>query len=176
MTPDLLNACTACGSRAAAIWAAPITDAMAAYEISTRYRQAAFLAQTSHESLGFAWVRERWNPEQVPAQAKYEGRADLGNVVAGDGYFFRGRGLIQVTGRANYAACGKALGLPLLAHPELLEYPENAARSAGWFWSTHGLNELADSQLFSAITRRINGGQNGAADRVERYHRALEAL
>lgn len=176
MTPELLNACTACGLRSAAIWAVPITDAMAAYEITTRYRQAAFLAQTSHESLGFAWVRERWNPEQVPAQARYEGRADLGNVVAGDGYFFRGRGLIQVTGRANYAACGKALSLPLLAHPELLEDPEYAARSAGWFWLEHGLNALADQQLFSAITKRINGGQNGAADRVERYHRALAAL
>jgi putative chitinase len=161
----------------AAVWAQPITDAMAAYEIDSRYRQAAFLAQTGHESLSFAWVRERWNPEQVPAQATYEGRADLGNVVAGDGYFFRGRGLIQITGRANYAACGKALGLPLLAHPELLEEPENAARSAGWFWRDFKhLNELADQQLFTEITRRINGGQNGAADRVERYHRALRAL
>lgn len=176
MTPETLNAATGCGSRLAAVWAQPITDAMAAYEIDSRYRQAAFLAQTGHESLSFAWVRERWNPEQVHAQAGYEDRADLGNVVAGDGYFFRGRGLIQITGRANYAACGKALGLPLLAHPELLEEPENAARSAGWFWSKHGLNALADQQLFSAITKRINGGQNGEADRIERYHRALKAL
>lgn len=174
MTPELLNAATACGARTAAIWAAPITDAMAAYGIDSRYRQAAFVAQVGHESGSFVYVREIWGP--TAAQAGYEGRADLGNVVAGDGYFFRGRGLIQVTGRANYAACGEALGLPLLAHPELLEEPENAARSAGWFWSTHGLNGLADQQLFSAITKRINGGQNGAADRVERYHRALEAL
>ena len=174
MTPELLNAATACGARTAAVWAAPITDAMAAYEIDSRYRQAAFLAQTAHESGSFVYVREIWGP--TAAQTRYGGRADLGNVVAGDGYFFRGRGLIQVTGRANYAACGKALGLPLLAHPELLEEPENAARSAGWFWATHGLNELADQQLFSAITRKINGGSNGAADRVERYHRALAAL
>jgi putative chitinase len=174
VTPETLNAATACGSRVAAVWAAPITDAMAAYGVDSRYRQAAFVAQVGHESGSFVYVREIWGP--TAAQAGYEGRADLGNVVAGDGYFFRGRGLIQVTGRANYAACGKALGLPLLAHPELLEEPENAARSAGWFWATHGLNELADQQLFSAITKRINGGQNGAADRVERYHRALAAL
>lgn len=174
MTPETLNAATACGSRTAAIWAAPITDAMAAYGVDSRYRQAAFLAQVGHESGSFVYVREIWGP--TAAQAGYEGRADLGNVVAGDGYFFRGRGLIQVTGRANYAACGKALGLPLLAYPELLEEPEHAARSAAWFWSEHGLNGLADRQLFSAITKRINGGQNGAADRVERYHRALDAL
>ena len=174
MTPELLSAATGCTPRNAQLWSAPLTAAMTEFGIDSRYRQAAFLAQVGHESGSFVYVREIWGP--TAAQAGYEGRADLGNVVAGDGYFFRGRGLIQVTGRANYAACGKALGLPLLAYPELLEEPENAARSAGWFWSTHGLNGLADQQLFSAITRRINGGQNGAEDRVERYHRALEAL
>lgn len=174
MTPELLSAATGCTPRNAQLWSAPLTAAMTEFEIDSRYRQAAFLAQVGHESGSFVYVREIWGP--TAAQSRYEGRADLGNTVPGDGYLFRGRGLIQVTGRDNYRAVGAALGLPLLARPELLEDPDNAARSAGWFWSTHGLNELADGQLFSAITRRINGGQNGAADRVERYHRALAAL
>lgn len=174
MTPEQLNAATSCGLMRAELWAAPITAAMAEYEVNTKFRQSAFLAQAAHESGGFKYVRELWGP--TPAQSKYEGRTDLGNVHPGDGYRYRGRGLIQVTGRDNYAACGKALNLDLLAHPELLEDPENAADSAGWFWESHKLNELADQQLFSAITRRINGGLNGQEERIALYHRALAVL
>lgn len=174
MTPEQLNAATGCGMMRAELWATPITAAMAEYEVSTKFRQSAFLAQVAHESGGFKYVRELWGP--TAAQSKYEGRTDLGNVHPGDGYRYRGRGLIQVTGRDNYAACGKALRLDLLAHPELLEEPENAARSAGWFWQSHKLNELADNQLFSAITRRINGGLNGQEERTALYHRALAVL
>lgn len=175
MTPEQLNAATSCGLMRAELWAAPITAAMAEYEVNTKFRQSAFLAQAAHESGGFKYVRELWGP--TDAQSKYEGRADLGNTQPGDGSRFRGRGLIQITGRANYAACGEALGLDLLAHPELLEEPENAARSAGWFWRDYKhLNELADQQLFSAITRRINGGTNGLAERIALYHRALAVL
>jgi putative chitinase len=174
VTPELLSAATGCTPRNAQLWSAPLTAAMAEFEIDSRYRQAAFLAQVSHESGSFVYVREIWGP--TAAQLRYEGRTDLGNTVPGDGYLFRGRGLIQVTGRDNYRAVGAALGLPLLARPELLEDPDNAARSAAWWWKAHGLNELADGQLFTAITQRINGGQNGAQDRIDRYHRALEAL
>lgn len=155
-------------------WAAPITASMAEFDISTRYRQAAFLAQTSHESMSFRAIRELWGPTH--AQGSYEGRADLGNRLPGDGYLYRGRGIIQITGRNNYAAVSAALGVDVLSQPELLEQPTLAARSAGWFWHQHGLNALADQQLFSAITRRINGGQNGADDRLKRYRHALEAL
>lgn len=174
MTPEQLDAATGCGGSRARLWAPPITAAMAEYEIDSKYRRSAFLAQVAHESGRFMYVRELWGP--TAAQAGYEGRADLGNTRPGDGFKYRGRGLIQVTGRHNYALASEALGLDLLTHPELLEEPENAARSAGWFWKGHGCNGLADQQLFSAITRRINGGTNGAEDRVALYHRALEAL
>lgn len=174
MTPELLNAATGCGAMRAELWAAPITAAMAEYGVNTKFRRAAFLAQVAHESGGFKYVRELWGP--TTAQARYEGRTDLGNTQPGDGSRFRGRGLIQITGRANYAAGGEALGLDLLTHPELLEEPKHAADSAAWFWQSHKLNELADQQLFTAITRRINGGLNGQEERTALYHRALAVL
>ncbi|NNA35967.1 glycoside hydrolase family 19 protein, partial [Pseudomonas lundensis] len=89
---------------------------------------------------------------------------------------FRGRGLIQITGRANYKACGEALGLDLIRQPELLEKPQYACMSAAWFWASRGLNTLADAGQFDKITQRINGGQNGAADRQALYARALKVL
>lgn len=174
MTPDVLAKAVGCGLVIAQSWSTAVEQAMAEAEINTRYRQAAFLAQVGHESESFRYTREIWGP--TPDQARYEGRADLGNTQRGDGFVFRGRGLIQITGRSNYAAVAAALQLPLLEQPELLEQPLPAARSAGWFWYEHKLNALADQQLFSEITRRINGGQNGAADRLARYHRALDAL
>ena len=148
--------------------------AMNKFAIVTRLRIAAFIAQVGHESGQLVYVREIWGP--TPAQAKYEGRKDLGNTVAGDGFKYRGRGLIQITGRANYAACGEALGLDLLSKPELLELPQHAAMSAAWFWSTKGLNTLADKGDFVKITRRINGGLNGQADRQGLYDKALKVL
>uniref|UniRef100_UPI000F060DF5 glycoside hydrolase family 19 protein n=1 Tax=Pseudomonas viridiflava TaxID=33069 RepID=UPI000F060DF5 len=93
-----------------------------------------------------------------------------------DGQLYRGRGLIEITGRANYAACGEALGLDLLAHPELLEKPQHAAMSAGWFWHRASLNTLADKSDFLLITKRINGGTNGLKDREDIYQRALKVL
>ena len=93
-----------------------------------------------------------------------------------DGSKYRGRGLIQITGRANYMACGEALGLDLIKQPELLEKPQHACMSAAWFWATKGLNTLADADQFDKITRRINGGQNGAADLKALYARALKVL
>lgn len=132
---------------------------------------AQFLAQIAHESGGFHYTREIWGP--TPAQARYEGRADLGNTEPGDGSRYRGRGLIQITGRANYAACAAALNLPLLEQPELLEHPMEATRSAGWFWKSHKFDEIDD---FERLTRRINGGTNGLADRYAYLGRAQQAF
>ena len=94
----------------------------------------------------------------------------------GDGVKFKGRGLIQITGRNNYKLCGDALKLDLLAHPELLETPVNACLSAAWFWDSHHLNPLADQQLLSSITKIINGGQNGQLDRQLLYNKAKIVL
>ena len=151
-----------------------LNTAMVRYRIIDPKRVAAFIAQIGHESGQLKYVKEIWGP--TAAQARYEGRKDLGNTVAGDGSKYRGRGLIQITGRANYMACGEGLGLDLIKQPELLEKPQHACMSAAWFWATRGLNTLADAGQFDKITRRINGGQNGAADRQALYARALKVL
>lgn len=160
--------------RQAGVFAPVLNAAMGKYGIVTKLRIAAFIAQVGHESGQLRYVREIWGP--TVQQAGYEGRADLGNTVKGDGSKYRGRGLIQITGRANYAACGEALGLDLINKPELLELPQHAAMSAAWFWSIKGLNTLADQGEFVKITRRINGGVNGLADRKALYEKALKVL
>ena len=160
--------------RQAGVFVPVLNTAMVRFQIVGTKRVAAFIAQVGHESGQLVYVREIWGP--TPAQSKYEGRKDLGNTVAGDGFKYRGRGLIQITGRANYAACGEALGLDLIDKPELLELPQHAAMSAAWFWATRGLNTLADQGEFVKITRRINGGTNGLADRQALYEKALKVL
>ena len=160
--------------RHAGVFVSVLNTAMNRYGIVGTPRAAAFIAQVGHESGQLQWVREIWGP--TAQQAGYEGRADLGNTVKGDGSKYRGRGLIQITGRANYYACGEALSLNLLSKPELLEQPQHAAMSAAWFWSTKGLNTLADLGEFVKITRRINGGLNGLADRQALYDKALKVL
>jgi len=160
--------------RNAGVFVSALNTAMGRYGIVGTARAAAFIAQVGHESGQLRWVREIWGP--TAQQAGYEGRADLGNTVKGDGPKYRGRGLIQITGRANYAACGEALGLDLIGNPELLELPQHAAMSAAWFWSTKGLNTLADQGQFVKITRRINGGLTGHADRQALYDKALKVL
>lgn len=149
----------------------PLNEAMQEFAISeSGPREAAFLAQVAHESGECRYVHE------IASGAAYEGRKDLGNTEPGDGVRYKGRGLLQITGRANYTACGEALALPLVEQPELLETPINACRSAGWFWKTHGLNELADKGDFLLITKRINGGTNGYADRMAYYQRAQQVI
>ena len=160
--------------RQAGVFVPALNTAMNRYGILGAARAAAFIAQIGHESGQLRWVREIWGP--TAQQAGYEGRADLGNTQKGDGSKYRGRGLIQITGRANYAACGEALGLDLIRNPELLELPQHAAMSAGWFWSTKGLNTLADQGQFVKITRRINGGLTGQDDRQALYEKALKVL
>ena len=154
----------------AAAFLDPLNAAMLEFGITTPARQASFLSQVGHESGQLRYVRE------LASGQAYEGRADLGNTQRGDGVRFRGRGLLQVTGRANYAACGKALGLDLLAQPELLEQAVNACRSAGWFWQTKGLNALADAGDQVKVTRRVNGGTNGLAERLAMFAVAQRVL
>ena len=132
---------------------------LAKYEINTSLRLQHFMAQIAHESAGFRYLREVWGP--TPAQTRYEGRKDLGNTQPGDGFRFRGRGFLQVTGRANYRRIGAAMGLDLEAHPEKLEEPAVALESACIYWRDHRLNALADKDDLRAITLRVNGGLNG---------------
>jgi putative chitinase len=147
-----------------------LNAAMDEFQINTPERQAAFLAQIAHESGSFRYVKELASGEA------YEGRQDLGNTYAGDGVRYKGRGLIQITGRANYVECGLALGADLTHRPELLETPELACRSAGWFWWKRGLNELADKGDFKLITKRINGGYNGYQERLAYFEKAKQVL
>lgn len=155
-------------------WEPFLNAAMTEFEIDTPIRQAAFIAQVLHESGMLKWTSEIWGP--TLAQRNYENRDDLGNTVPGDGLRFRGRGLLQTTGRSNYLRTGKALGVDLIANPERLAEPELASRSAGWFWKTHGCNAFADREQFVLLTRRINGGINGLEDRQRLYAAAKEVL
>lgn len=155
-------------------WYEPVERAMMEFDIVSPQRAAAFIAQVGHESGGFIYTREIWGP--TAAQSGYEGRADLGNKLPGDGKRFMGRGLIQITGRANYSDVALALGVDVMSNPELLEQPILAARSAAWWWKAHGCNELADAGDFEALTKRINGGLNGYEDRLRRWGAACAVL
>jgi len=155
--------------RRAVVYQPLLAAAMTEFEIIGKARETAFLAQIAHESLQLVYTRE------IASGIRYEGRIDLGNTQPGDGMRFRGRGLIQITGRANYIACMMALGIDCVEHPELLEEPEHAARSAAWFWRSHGLNQLADKGDQRAVTRRVNGGYNGLAERLAFFDSAQKA-
>ncbi len=134
-------------------------EAMREFAITTQARGAAFLAQVLHESGRLRFF------EEIASGAAYEGRKDLGNTHPGDGRRYKGRGPIQLTGRSNYRVAGQALGLPLEQQPLLAARHDVGWRIAGWFWRSRGLNGHADRGDFRLITRLINGGQNGAADR-----------
>ena len=164
------------GARAdrAVAFTAHINEALEVFQINTPARAAAFLAQVGHESGGLRWLTELWGP--TPAQTRYEGRKDLGNVQTGDGFKYRGRGLIQTTGRHNYTVTGKALNLDLVSNPGLLSLPQNAAMSAGYFWESNGLNEMADTGSVERVTRRVNGGVNGLHERIALHTAALQVL
>lgn len=174
MTPKQLALCTGARIDRAQTFLPYVMSAMAEFEINTPSRQASFLSQVGHESGGFHWLAELWGP--TIAQANYEGRNDLGNTQKGDGYKFRGRGLIQITGRYNYKITGEALGFDLINYPEQLAFPELAVRSAAWWWRAHGLNQLADKGDQRMVTRRINGGTNGLAERLALFEAAKAVL
>ena len=182
----------------AGVFVPVLNTAMGRYQIVGAKRIAAFIAQVGHESghlkrlvenLNYSAdaLRKNWpnrfdvelatavarKPEQI-ANIAYGNRMD--NTAPGDGWKYRGRGLLQITGKNNYRACGEALGLDLIAQPEQLEKPQYACMSAAWFWATNGLNTLADAGKCDAITQRINGGQNGGLDRQAIYAQALKVL
>lgn len=204
LTADQFAAATGCARGIALTWATPVGNACAAYGIDTPAAIAGFLAHAGHESAGFTRTVEnlnysadgllktwpnRYTPELAKLQAHhpdeianhvYGGR--MGNKDPGDGWRYRGRGLLQVTGRANYEAMRDLLretspGAPdLLTQPEALAEPRWAALSAAAWWAAHDLNALADAGDMRALTRRINGGENGLADRMARYAKARAAL
>ncbi len=155
-----------------------LNTAMQAYGVNTMLRTAAFVAQLAHESAEFRFMEEIWGP--IPAQVRYEPLCDLakrlGNNQPGDGKRFKGRGPIQITGRFNYKKYGELLGVDLVGQPELAAQPAVAFSTAGLFWITNGLNELADGEQFVSITKRINGGTNGLPDREKYYARAKDVL
>lgn len=164
----------------AGVFVPALNAAMSKYAIVTRLRMAAFIAQIGHESGQLLYVRELGSNQYLSKYDTGTLAKRLGNTpeADGDGQKYRGRGLIQVTGRANYEACSEALfsDARLLNTPELLESPVYAAMSAGWFWQRAGLNSLADKGDFLTITKRINGGTNGLADREALYQRGLKVL
>jgi putative chitinase len=179
MTPGLLAACTGCQNLKRAEELAPFfTATMVEFEIDTPARQAAYLAQVGHESGGLMWLHELWGP--TPTQRSYDPPGglsfNLGNTKIGDGFRFRGRGPIQITGRFNMRKIGEFMKLDLENHPELLDNPENACRSSGAFWRWKGCNVFADTGDFIGLTKRINGGMNGLADRQTRWAAAKLAL
>lgn len=155
-----------------------LDEYMPLYEINTKQRMAAFLAQIGHES-----GQLNYN-EEIASGKAYEGRINLGNTEKGDGIKFKGRGLIQITGRANYQKLtnemrGLALGVDFVTEPHLLKEPQYAVQSACWWWHNRKLNELADDDSevsFKRITRIINGGYNGYTDRYKIWQRAKQIL
>jgi len=180
-------------------WLAPLEETFAKYDISTPIRQACFMGQCAHESGNFKTLQENLNysaeglmktwpsrfatkeiadqyarqPAKIAGKV-YNGR--LGNTSEEEASMYLGRGLIQLTGRENYANCGTALGIDLIGNPNLLIEPKYAALSAGWFWNKKGLNGLADTSDFETMTKRINGGLIGLEDRKVKIAKALTVL
>lgn len=187
--------------KAPAEWLDALEPEMVRFAIDTPVRQAAFLAQIAHESREMQRLEENLNysaqrlmevfpnyfrfqhdaelyarkPEEI-ANKVYANRNGNGGIDSGDGWRYRGRGPIQITGRANYRDCGKAIGEPLEDHPETLLVPAIGCAAACWWWSMRGLNALADAGRFEDLTRRVNGGLNGLADRRMYWARAREVL
>ncbi|WP_175649958.1 glycoside hydrolase family 19 protein [Pseudomonas sp. Marseille-P9899] len=164
----------------AGVFVPALNAAMAKYGIITRLRIAAFVAQIGHETGQLRYLRELGGDDYLKKYDTGKLAERLGNTpeADGDGQKYRGRGLIQITGKFNYNACSEALfgDGRLLSTPELLEHPVYASMSAAWYWQTHGLNGLADREDFLQITKKINGGTNGLADRQALYERALKVL
>jgi len=180
-------------------WEIPLNQVFVKYDLDTPKRQAAFIGQCAVESANFTRLQENlnysaqrltqvWpsrfpnismaepyanNPEKL-ANFVYAGR--MGNLQDGDGWKFHGRGLIQLTGRENYANCGSGVGVDFIDNPDLLLTPKYAALSAGWYWNRKQLNLLADTQEYGVMTRRINGGLTGLDERIAKITKALQVL
>lgn len=138
--------------------------------IDTPLRMAHFMGQVAHESGGFRYM------EEIASGQAYEGRSDLGNTALGDGKRFKGRGPIQLTGRANYRLFGRTLGIDFENNPEVVALPSIGLMVACQFWQMRGLNELADADDVMAITRRVNGGTNGLPERKAYLAKAKDLL
>ena len=182
-------------------WSDPLNETFQRFNISSVLQQAAFIGQMSHECGNFRILSENlnykaatlmklWskrfptleianqyagNPQKI-ANMVYANRMGNRDEASGDGYRFRGRGCIQTTGHANYFHAGQALGVDFVMEPDLVASPKYAALTAGFFWSTHGLNALADAQDYKSITKRINGGFIGLDDRIHHTQMALAVL
>ena len=206
LTPSNFQRATGVSDALRDKWFPRIAASMNSFGINTPLRQAHFLAQVGHESAGFTKVEEglnysenallamfgkRINPAQAKAYGRnndhpanqrmianiiYANRNGNGGVGSGDGYRYRGRGLIQITGKANYAALSGQLSADVVANPDLLTENLQAAMSAAAWWKNHGLNELADLDDVTRITRVINGGTNGLDDRKSRLLKAKGIL
>lgn len=198
ITKSLLVDSKTCSEDMADKWIDALNQVCEKYEINTALRIAGFLSQCGHESGGFRYTVENFNysaarllmvfphyfnadsaknyeykPEKI-ANRVYANRMGNEDEASGDGWQYRGRGLIQLTGKDSYAAFSMAADNNSLVEPDLLEQPELAAMSAGWYWSTRKINSLADAQDVLGMTKRVNGGINGLDDRQMRYSRLIE--
>jgi putative chitinase len=180
-------------------WLEPLNETFEKYEINTKERQSSFIGQCAHESGNFKTLQENLNysaeglmktwPSRFPTKeladqyarqpAKIAGKVyngRLGNTSEEEASKYLGRGLIQLTGKENYANCGTALGTDFVGNPNLLIEPKYASLSAGWFWNNKGLNALADSKDYETMTKRINGGLHGFDDRIAKIANAFSVL
>jgi putative chitinase len=183
------------------VWEAALNTTFDRFDISTPFRQAAFIGQAAHESGNFKMLVENLNyraetlmkvwPKRFPtlefakqyerdpkkiANSVYANRMGNRDEASGDGFRFRGRGLFQTTGHAGYYHAGQALGEDFVMQPDLVATPQYAALTAGFFWSTHKLNQYADSRDYKMMTKKINGGFIGLADREKHINHALAVL
>lgn len=182
-------------------WMPALNETFARWVIATPLQQAAFIGQCGHECGNFRILEENLNyraatlmklwPKRFPtleianeyagqprkiANKVYASRMGNRDEASGDGYRFRGRGCIQLTGHSGYFHAGKALGVDFVKEPDLVATPQYAALTAGWFWSTHGCNRFADLRDWTSLTKKINGGTIGLEDRIKHINHALEVL
>ena len=202
ITPDKLKRIAVnLSDEMCAHYAPLLLTAMEEFEIDNARRCAAFIAQTCHESQEYKRLVENLNysaqrlmavwPKRFPSMSfaqgydrkpekianyVYANRNGNGAPETGDGWLYRGRAIIGITGKANYEPCGHGIGLDLVSHPELLEQPVHAFRAGAWWWREHGLNALADANEFTEQTKTINGGLNGLAERKVYWSRAKQVL
>jgi putative chitinase len=182
-------------------WVSALNDTFAKFNIVSVRQQAAFIGQCAHECGNFRTLEENLNykavtlmklwPKRFPTQEiansyeknpkkianmVYSSRMGNRDEASGDGYRFRGRGCIQLTGHSNYFHASKACGVDFVMEPDLVATPQYAAMTAGWFWSTHNCNALAEAQDWIGLTKKINGGTIGLDDRIKRTDQAVAVL
>jgi len=197
----MLNAEKLAKLHISADWVDPLNETFERFGIVTHNQQAMFIGQCSHECGNFRLLEENLNykaatlmklwPKRFPtlekaneysgnpkkiANSVYSSRMGNRDENSGDGFRFRGRGIIQLTGHSSYFHCGKALGVDFVANPDVVSSPKYAALSGGWFWSTHNLNSPADGLDYTKVTKIINGGTIGLDDRIKHVQQALAVL